>query len=170
MSYFERLYLPRPDVRRLRNNIPIQVVANVVIEGYRCKGIDSGNGNLLQQAITLTMAYESGIVGLLTAKDLVWSLEEWPVSGLRMTGMSPALVELLQSSHKQFGIFAKLLEERRELIDNDLGFRLDQIRDRLPLIGLRGRVRNHIFDGHHRVTLGEWNGRNKWSVLTSYHR
>lgn len=177
MSFTERLYIPRFRVVRKEANIPREKVAEVIVAEYATKGVAAGNP---QRPIEV-----AEIIGLLDNKDVSmllidpkirWHLEEWPINHLRMTQMQPPesdvfnLHQLVAASRKRFRKFAEAVRLTPETIVNDQGFHVQPERDKLPILGIRGILHNHILDGHHRTTLAVWEGKTSMQTLTAYSR
>ncbi len=93
-----------------------------------------------------------------------------------MTQMQPpqsdifGLHRLMIASKKRFGEFAAAVKLTPETIENDKGFHVQPERDKLPILGIRGILHNHVLDGHHRTTLAIWEGRTSIQTLTAYSR
>lgn len=174
-QYLEKLYIPRSRVERLEENIPSQEVARVLIAEYACKGISipgyiADDGKKAQYLAGL----DQNDVGKLLLSDAIWHRELWPIELLRMTQIYPPesdihdMYSLVVKGGKRFYPFAAEIKRFPEVIAADLGFAEQSLRDRLPIFGIRGKLHNHIIDGHHRTTLALWNGKSSMECLTAY--
>lgn len=176
MSFLEGIYIPRRDVRRLESNVSPRDVAQVLIDEYKCKGVEppQDSSGVVELATRLT-ALDSNEVGrLLVDRNYVWHLEEWPLGALRITRMYPPqndpynLHQLVLEAKKRFGAFAEKLAQHPQIINTDSGFLPHLDRDKLPIFCIRGKWSNHVIDGHHRSTLAVWDGRSSMNCLTAY--
>lgn len=75
---------------------------------------------------------------------------------------------LVLSASKRFDVLAQELKNHPYIIESDIGFESNAHRDGLPIFGIRGKIHNHIFDGHHRTIREVWNGGIYMDCLTAY--
>lgn len=176
MRYLESLCVPRFNVTRLGTNVPREKVAAVIVAAYRCKGIYPSAGNILEQAVELTLEANGDVSQMITDPNISWHEEIWPISALRITGMCPPrndpyeINSMIAQCGKRFVDFAGEIRQCPVVIQNDIGYNPQPIRDLLPLLGIRGKLNNHIIDGHHRTILAVWQGRTQMQCLTAYRR
>lgn len=172
----EGLYLPDPRVKKLESFVPREKVSQVVVNEYLRKGHVSGAVSVIDQALQLLSEENPDLCDLLQDPQIDWHLEKWPIDLLRMTRINPnpndpfSNYHLVLSSGKKFKKFAQQLLLHPEIMAKDLGFEVKPKRDSSPVIGIRGRLHNHIIDGHHRTTIFSWQGQNRIPCLTAYKR
>lgn len=178
MRFLESLYFPRSEVTRVRANVPITEVAEVIISEYAYKGIHPNSQEPISAAVELAETDQNeNIRKPLLDPQIIWHLEIWPVSLLRMTriGRSPNdpldLYALKTQCGKRFERFAMALRNSEEkIIEKDTGFQAQSERDVLPVLGIRGKLHNHIIGGHHRIIIAVWEGKSEAECLTAYTR
>lgn len=176
MKLLEGLYLPRLDVTRVTKDVPRERVAEVVVASYICKGIKPPTGDIMGQAFSLALEANSDISKAIADPNLIWHEEIWPIHALRITGMRPPeddqhrIGKIIQKHRKRFLGFAGELITIPAAIESDIGYTVQPDRDRLPLLALRGKLNNHIIDGHHRTTLAIWQKATTMKCLTAYKR
>ncbi len=178
MSYLEKFYFPRFGVERTDPDVPIQKVAQVLVAEYACKGVtlETENDNIIDQALGLTSLDNPDIRNLIADKTILWCEERWPISYLRITRMYPPkndphkLGLLVQKYHNRFERVAPALKGHSEIVSTDIGFQLQPLRDKLPILGVRGKFHNFILDGHHRTTIAVWKDQPTMNCLTAYRR
>ena len=176
ISLFKGLYLPVFGIERIRSNVPKSQVAQVVVDEYACKGVHACSSDIVEAAIQLASLDHNDVGEFLVNPSIIWHQERWPVHLLRMTQMYPPtndpfhIQELVLKCGKNFRLFADALEKLPAVIDEDKGFSIQPLRDVLPVLGVRGKLRTHIFDGHHRVLMGLWNGVDNFECLIAYKR
>lgn len=162
-------------IERVASRLPEKVVAQTLIDGYRCKGhLPDPDCDPVEAAIRLSGLDSNPFGNFLLHGNVVWHMEVWPIDLLRMTRIYPpehdhfGIHEVVLGCRKKFGCFAGEIKGCQTVVDNDAGFKPNPERDKLPILGIRGRLHNHIVDGHHRTTLAIWEGKRRMTTITAY--
>lgn len=177
MPLIEGLYLPRLGVIKKEAHLSRKRVAEVIAAEYAAKGVCVGNPqNPDEVAAAIGNLDNQDLSHLLSNLKIQWDLETWPIKFLKMTQIQPpekdvfGLHPLVMASGKRFQKFAETVKQLPRVIEEDQGFQMQPERDKLPIIGVRGILNNHILTGHHRTTLALWNGQSNMQVITAYRR
>ncbi|MBI2034192.1 MAG: hypothetical protein HYT11_00470 [Candidatus Levybacteria bacterium] len=164
-------------IERVASHLPETVVAQTLIDGYRCKGyLPDPDCDPVEGAIRLSRLDSNPFGDFLLHGNVVWHMEVWPIELLRMTRMYPpecdylGIHKVVLGCRKKFGCFAGEIKGRQIVVDNDFGFKPNPERDKLPILGIKGRLHNHVVDGHHRTTLAIWEGKKKMTTITAYQK
>ena len=175
MFIVERIHMPRLGIERKQFYVSPEEVAQILISGYLYKGHKATAGiSVVQEAKRLSKLDNNPVGDWIVDPHITWRSEVWPISFLRATRMYPPendpqnLHRIVENSGKKFGLIATALESNSSVVNNDVGFQPNPERDGLPIFGIRGRLHNHIVDGHHRTILAVWEGRKTMPTLTAY--